>query len=484
MSPLPRLRASRCGFFALAAFCLAVVPVVAIAQREPYETPLPAPQAEDLLPAELLEGPHHTIEPEGRSDGFMAYFTIQSDFGTYKTGSVEETLTRVREIYAIAALDEMKRHELVGEGVVEGVKQPFLAAKRVVTRPGETVRNLGDGMGRWIGRGRLSLRKLRKKGEKAVGAASDWRQERRAGESAEQEVRARAVAEGRDPDTEVAAYRERQRSAAAADPAAETDARRKQEQIQSALGTVKKATLRFLGYDTARRQLAQGLGVDPYSTNIQLQERLDAAAWALWSGGFGTGFVLPSTDLLNQVQTVDSLVWQQHPKDLEVENRKQMRRMGVSATTVDAFFENQSYTTSDRAHMVVDMTTLRGVRNRDHLFRMAATAEDALLAGYYRRSARMLARAHATRALRSIAASSERLVAAERVDGSAVWILAADYLAWTEDLDLVIGAVRRELRTEGFEGSLKLLLAGGLTPAAQRGVEAHDWTIQARVLAP
>lgn len=266
----------------------------------------------------------------------MAYFTVRSDFATYRTASVEETEIRVREIYAIAALDEMKRHEVVGQAVVEGVKQPFLSAKRVVTRPGETLRNVGEGIGRWIGRGRLSLRKAGRSGKQAVDEARNRHRDRRSARLAEQEIRDRATAEGRDPDAAVVAFRQRRLADDANNPAAGTDARRKQEQIQDVSGEVKKATFR-LGYDKARRHLAQGLGIDPYSTNVELQERLDAVAWALWAGGFATGRVFPSNDLLSRGLAVDSLVWQRHPKDIEVENRKQMRAMGVGIDTVDAF---------------------------------------------------------------------------------------------------------------------------------------------------
>ncbi len=446
----------------------------------PYEEP-PTLSAAELLPAAMLKGPHHTVDPEAETDGFMAYFTIQSDYGAYRTASIEEAATRVREIQAIATLDDMKRYEVAGQGVAEGVKQPFLVVKNVATRPGETLQNVGEGIGRLIERGKLSLHKAGRKGKKAARGAKDSydqrRDKRRTNRLAEQEVRDRAAAAGRDPDAAVVEYRRRQ-EAEGSSLAAESDAQRQQERIQWAEDQLQKAALKFIGYDKARRLLAQDLGVDPYSSNLPLQERLDAMAWALWTGRISSGFVIPSSNLLSFAQDVDRLVWSSHPKDLEVQNRRQLRGMGVDKRTVNAFFENDFYTTTDRTHMVADLASLSGVRDRRHFFRLAAAADGWLQGTYYRRSARVLARTHVGRRLDRIFEPGETIVAALTRGGVLVLVMAVDHLAWTEGLDLVTGGVERQCRAEGFEGDVVLLLGGDLTSRARRGVEALGWTVE------
>ena len=463
-----------CGFAALSA-----------GGAVPYEEP-PVVEAGDLLPAELLKGPHHTVDSGIPTDGFMAYVTIRSDYGVYKTASIEEAATRVHEIYAIAALDDMKRYELAGQAVVEGVRQPFLAAKSVVTRPVETLQNVGDGIGRWFERGKLSLRKAKKKTEEvaedAKEAYDERRAKRRSARLADQEVRDRAVAEGRDPETAVAEYEHRLRTEKSSGLAAGADAQRKRERIEWAEAQLEKAALKYVGYDKARRQLASQLGVDPYSTNLQLQERLDGMAWALWAGRFGSGFVVPSNDLLTAVTDVNKLVWATRPKDLEVRNRKQMRRMRVDRDVIDAFFDSSFYSTSDRTQMLSDLTTLAGVRDRRHFFHLAAAADTWLLGDYFLHSARLLARAHRERTLVRLVESDETIVAAMSRKGELVLILAVDYLSWTEGLDLVTGAVERQHRAAGFASDVALLVGGGVTAKARQGIEALGWTLEAHKL--
>jgi hypothetical protein len=69
---------------------------------EGFETP--ALRASELLPAELMSGPHHRVEESVVSDGFLPVFTISSDFGTFEARGVEALRDRVFEIEALAAL--------------------------------------------------------------------------------------------------------------------------------------------------------------------------------------------------------------------------------------------------------------------------------------------------------------------------------------------------------------------------------------------
>ena len=178
------------------------------------------------------------------------------------------------------------------------------------------------------------------------------------------------------------------------------------------------------------------------------------------------------------MEDVDGLVWASHPKDLEVQNRKQLKAMGVDRRTVDAFYDNAFYTTSDRTHMIADLAVLDEVTDRDHFFRLAKDAEGWLLGNYYRRSARMLARAHIGRPLERFFEPGETIVAALSRDGALLLLLAVDHLSWTESLDLVAGGVERQRRAAGFEGEVVLILGGDLTAQARQGIEALGWTVE------
>ena len=73
---------------------------------EGYEEP-PVLRASEILPAELLSGPHHQVEEEVGTDGLLPHFSIQSAFGTFEARGDAELRARVREIQALAALNEV-----------------------------------------------------------------------------------------------------------------------------------------------------------------------------------------------------------------------------------------------------------------------------------------------------------------------------------------------------------------------------------------
>ncbi|MEM9291085.1 MAG: hypothetical protein AAGD01_05345 [Acidobacteriota bacterium] len=474
------------------ALCIFIFPyaVADEANGGGYDSP-PTLAAADLLPPELLKGDRFAVDPEVPTDGFMGSFTVHSDYGTFRPQSLEETVIVVHEIGAIQALDEMSQARVAGEAVVEGVTQPFLAAFSVLSRPEETVEQVGESVGRWIERGKLSLYQFGRKAKKTVNEAQeeieerwDERQQRRAEqELAEQEVRARALEAGEDPDAAVNAYRQRQEQLAeeqaqSAEAIAEAEAKRR-EQAEWVSEQLEKAAYKYLGYDRARRSLARELRVDPYSTNLELQKRLDAMAWAQWAGQFGSGYVVPSNEVLSQLESVDDLVWVTHPKDLEVENRKRLKAMGVERKLIDAFYDHPLYTTSQRTAMVTHLNALEGVEHRDAFFRLAVAAESFRGAAFFHRTARLLERTHRQRPLQMLAPKSERFVAAITPDGgNLVLVLPVDHLAWTESIDLVASGVQRHCESVDFEGETIVLLGGDLTDRARQGIESLGWKVE------
>ncbi len=66
----------------------------------------PSLRASELLPPELARGPHHRVEEEVGSDGFLPVFTVSSDFGEFQVAGEAALREQVREIEALAALRE------------------------------------------------------------------------------------------------------------------------------------------------------------------------------------------------------------------------------------------------------------------------------------------------------------------------------------------------------------------------------------------
>ncbi len=68
-------------------------------------------RASELLPAELLRGPHHSVEEEVRTDGFVRIYAVRSDSDRYEARGELALRERIREIEALAALEESQRSE-------------------------------------------------------------------------------------------------------------------------------------------------------------------------------------------------------------------------------------------------------------------------------------------------------------------------------------------------------------------------------------
>lgn len=438
-----------------------------------YEEP-PVLLATELLPADLLSGSRHAVVPEVPTDGFLVYFTIQSDYGTFQATSTEEAVARIHEVYAIAALVEMKRHQVAAKAVVEGVKEPFLSVKEVVTRPSETVENFRESIGRWVGRSKLTLskaaRKTAHKTQEIVKETKDAYDEKR--EERRSEAEPDTATSPRAPGTDGGDL----------NPSGETrkfDELRQNERFQWAKGTLQKASYRYIGYDRARRDLAGQLKVDPYSTNLRLQERLDEIAWAHWAGGFGTQFALPTDNAwVRSIEDINQLVWESHPKDLEILNRQRLKNMGVDRGTINAFFDNPLYSPSDHTVIISQLQDLGRVENLDYFFHLAQAANDGMLATFYRRSARMLSRVHDRWPLERLVTPSETLPVALTRDGDLLLVLAVDHLAWSRSIAQLGEAVEHGRKEAKFEGKIVLLLGSDVTPRARHEFESLGWTVE------
>ena len=75
--------------------------------------------ASNLLGAEVV-GPAHRVRESVPTDGFMAHFTIDSDYGVIECVGTSQALSRIRELQAIKKLVELSKSDLFAEGVKRG----------------------------------------------------------------------------------------------------------------------------------------------------------------------------------------------------------------------------------------------------------------------------------------------------------------------------------------------------------------------------
>ena len=191
----------------------------------------PVLKAKDLVAPELLKGPNFTVDERVPVVGFLARFTVRSDFGTFDVHGIHMLHVRVPEIYALAQLDKMSKTQEFADAAARAVARPVASAANMIVNPVETIEGLPGGVSRLFDRIKLG-------GESIAAAATA------SGQSEEQK---------------------------AAD-------------VSQRVGSI---TVDALGFEKERRDLAKSLGVDPYTSNPVLSKKLTDMAWVAFSGRFG-----------------------------------------------------------------------------------------------------------------------------------------------------------------------------------------------------
>jgi hypothetical protein len=414
--------------------CLAAVLALAaagtaVAQTLPaFEDP-PTLAASDVAPAALLRGPHHTVAESVPTDGWTTRFTIRSDFGTFEAPGRAMLKTRVEELDALARLDEISKTSVFAESAKKAATKPYRAVKAVVEDPVETAKGIPAGVGRFF-------KRTYRKGRKAVENAKD----------------AKADADARERGENV--------------PAAPGP-----DQGQSKGAVAGDAAKDIFGWNSARRQWARRLAIDPYTTNEPLSEKLDDVAWAAFSGGFAIGVAMPGLPgPVGTVQTASQLVWDLSPVDLEARNERALSLMGIEGRTVRDFFRNGWFTPTLQTRLVTALEALKGVAGRREVIVTAALAPSEEEAQFLVGAVEMLATLHEKDVPLERLAVDEGMVSGRDRTDAVVLPIPDDYVSWTEEIAGVFEAYA-PARAKG------VWLAGRLSPRAKDAAGALGFAV-------
>ena len=389
----------------------------ATAHAQGYEKE-PVLAAKDLVGPELLKGPHFTTDPKVPVMGFIARFTIRSPYGTFEAHGQRMLPIRVNEIEALSALDNVSRSREFTAAAGRAIARPVTSAVNMVTRPVETAKGIPAGVGRLFGRVRLAGRSIARAatapgqggGERAVGTA----------------------------------------------------------------GRVGEVTITALGFEEERRRLAERLGVDPYTTNIVLSERLTDVAWVAFSGRAGIQalffFVVPYSGAMTAVSATNRAVWDTPAGDLVNMAEARFRETGATPDQVRALMENPQYSLSSLWSLALAFDRLKDVPGRDQVVEFAAVPETQDEVKFVVGSVNMLARYHEAVA-RIAKVSAPGPIKGETASGAIVLPSPVDYISWTD-------ALGRIVPMQDFQAPEKILfLSGQASPRARKNLASRGWTI-------
>ena len=397
---------------------MAATVLAAGAWAETHYEAEPVLRAADLVGSEILRGPRYTVDSRVPVKGFLYRFTIRSDFGTFDAHGIHMLQTRVREIHALGQLEDMSKTKEFATAAGNALARPVTSTVNMLVNPVETITGLPDGVGRLFDRIELG-------GEKVYQAATA--------------------------------------------PGASGS-----EQVADVSKRVGGIAVTALGYEKERRDLAKGLGVDPYTTNPVLAKKLDDMAWVAFSGRFGiqaaTSAVMPYSMVMSAVTITNTTVYDTPAADLLNRAKATFVATGASDAAVTALMKNPQYSLSVLAALAQGCQRLQGVDGVASVVGFAAIARTQDETRGVTATVNMLARHHES-AEPITRVSAPGPIVGRTARGKLVLPAPVDYVAWTERVARLAG--REDLRTP----TRSVWLSGRMSPHAARESRARGWAV-------
>jgi hypothetical protein len=417
-------------------------------------------EAEPVLPAvalvqpALLSGPNFRVVPETPIRGYMAHFLIDTPYGPLHADSVEMLAVRESEIPAIEALERASRSQAFAHAIAARARKTGAAIAHVVEHPVDTITGLPEGV----------VRYLRKQIGTWTGRA--------------QTVSDRAAREFENegdpfhaPAGPMTAAREEPR-----DPAVVDDKKNHAWYARVGSETGREAK-RYLKYGEQRREMAKLLGVDAYSSNPILDEKLDTLAWAAVWGNFSAGKALAeitgtAADVISWSGKLNTYVLEKTPEELREINRKRLLNFCGDEFSVRQFLRRGGFNDTLRTALAEALEKLRPQSGCDQLIELGATTRGEVEARYLVDALRLIER-------ESDAAGGELIVSGAAVAwrtsrGRLLLPLPVDYLTWSGDLDEFFAQPAFDTRDK------YVLIGGEASTLAQRKLTERGWDLVLR----
>jgi len=400
------------------AMALVVSTTVVMAEAQSgFEQP-PVLRARDLVAPELLKGPNFTVDDRVPVKDFLARFTLRSTYGTFDVHGIHMLHVRVREVHGLAQLDQVSNTREFAEAAANAVARPVTSAVNMLINPVETVEGLPGGVSRLFDRIKLG-------GETVVAAAT---------------------APDRS-DAELAAA------------------------VTQRVGSI---TVDALGYEKERRQLAQSVGVDPYTTNPVLAKKLTDMAWVAFSGRMviqtAMSVLVPGSMVMSAVTITNSTVYDTPPGDLVNTAQAIFAATGASDAQVRALIKNPQYSLSTLTAVAMGVQRLQRVNGIASVVDFAAAAKTQDETRFVAAAVNMLARYHESSQPIALV-SAPGPIFGRAAAGTLVLPAPVDYVAWTERVARL--SQRDDLRAPARIG----WVSGQFSPRARKEFERRGWTV-------
>ncbi len=212
------------------------------------------------------------------------------------------------------------------------------------------------------------------------------------------------------------------------------------EMVSGSRGELEESAAKELvGFGEVKREIAELLEIDPYTTNPVLQDGMNDVAWAGFAGGLSLapltaqvgGGVGTALSGLQNSQTLNSLLTSQSPEALRDFNRNTLQRLGASDEAIDVFINHPWLSPRHETVIVAALSGLEGAVNFDAFLEQAVVSESEQQSVFLMRQAESILGFHQNvgpvRRLERV----NRAVMLNTVDERAVMVMPADHLVWS-----------------------------------------------------
>jgi hypothetical protein len=228
-----------------------------------------------------------------------------------------------------------------------------------------------------------------------------------------------------------------------------------------------------------KREYAQKLDVDVYSTNEVLQKELNSVAWASAAGNLTLGAasmvtgaaVLQVASSLRTLEQAKSIVNALPATELSRRNREALRQMRAPDSVADRFLQNRLLSPRHQTVIVEGMKALRGVPGRSAFIQYAARADSEDAALLFQEMAELLAGYHRTVAPIQRIDIYLNIPVAYTAKGSAVVLLPIDRLLWTERTSGIATSLARTVPKPQPVQHVEVWMTGDASVRAREGLQ-------------
>lgn len=405
-----------------------------------YESP-PSMPFDKVFPDVAIKGGNYSVAPSVPTDGFLTRAVIDSEFGEFVALGPGMLEIRLHEIDALVKLQTFEASDEFQRGAKESAQEKLSGLKQVYEKPKEAAAGISAGVSRFFKRSYRATKT-------GVQTINDVVHDRTPGsiEGAGAKLPGNQQSQAL-PDSES-----------------------KYKKAAKASGST---AVNILGFDDSRRKLAKRLGVDPYTTNPVLDEKLDEVTWSIFAGDFGIDVatsLIPGSIVVTTSSLVTNWVWDTPPGDLRVKIEQTLLGIGVSQEDVDRLLRHRAYPLSYQAALTAAMEAMGEVNGHENTMPLALSVQTVDQARFVVNTMRMLQRYHETvQPLREIDVQGTIFAITDK--DTMVIAAPVDYVSWSEMLD-------RFSANDRFSSKPReLYIAGTMTTMASEQLSKRGWIV-------